>query len=215
MAYSRQPKVIKAGLILLNPETAAIERVVALQFNPESLSHGYEITGASEANRSEPLRLIGPPVESFTIEAFLDATDQLADPDSHPDAVEHGIQGAISVLEMLIYPESAKLEANRNLARNGKLEILPMEKHLTLFVWGKDRVVPVRVTQFSVNEEEFSPELYPLRARVSLTLRVLSVDDLGFDHRGGSLYLRYHQQKERFASRVNSARLDTLGSITL
>jgi len=215
MALSRRPKILKAGLILLDPETTEIERIVALQYNPEALNHAYEIRGAGENNRSEPLRLIGPPVETLTVEAFLDATDQMEFPDENPDAAKRGVQGAISVLEMLIYPDSDQLLANRQMASEGRLEILPMEKYLTLFVWGKDRVLPVRVTQFSVNEEDFTPDLYPLRARVSLTLRVLSVDDLGFDHRGGSLYLRYHKTKERFAKKVQSADLEILGSISL
>jgi hypothetical protein len=215
MALSRTPKVLKAGLIVLDPETTEVQRVIALQYNPETLSHGYEIRGAGEGNHSEPLRLIGPPIETFTLEAFLDASDQLEHPDDNREAVEHGIQGAIAVLETLIYPESEKLIANRALADQGKLEIVPMEKNLTLFVWGRDRVVPVRITQFSLNEEDFSPELYPLRARISLTLRVLSVDDLGFEHRGGSLYLRYQQTKERAASRIQSADLETLGSVSI
>jgi hypothetical protein len=215
MALSRRPKVLKAGLILLDPETVEIKRIIALQYNPETLAHAYEIHGASDANRSEPLRLLGPPVETITVEAFLDATDQMEFPKENPEAAKRGVQAALSVLEMLIYPDSDQLLANLQRANEGRLEILPIEKYLTLFVWGKDRVVPVRVTQFSANEEDFTPDLYPLRARVSLTLRVLSVDDLGFEHRGGSLYLRYHMNKERFAKKVQSADLEVLGSISL
>lgn len=215
MSNPRSPRILKAGIILLDPETSNVVRVVALQYNPEALSHSYEIQGAGEGSTSEPLRLMGPPVETFTIEAFLDASDQLERPEEHPETVATGIQGAINVLETLIYPDSQKMLANRELSRSGKLEILPMEKYLTLFVWGKDRVIPVRITSFSLNEEEFSPDLYPLRARVSLTLRVLSVDDLGFDHKGGNMYLRYHQNKERAAAKVPSADLGILGSITL
>lgn len=77
MALSRRPKILKAGLILLDPETVEIEQIIALQYNPETLAHAYEIRGASDANRSEPLRLLGPPVETITVEAFLDATDQM------------------------------------------------------------------------------------------------------------------------------------------
>ena len=214
-SFSRSPRILKAGLVLLDPETTRVVRVIALQYNPESLSHAYEIRGASEGNRSEPLRLLGPPTETLTLEAFLDASDQLQFPGQNPETTRTGIQGAISVLEMLIYPESTQLLANRALAQQGKLEILPMEKHLTLFVWGKDRVLPVRITQFSLNEEEFSPDLYPIRARISMTLRVLTVDDLGFDHHGGNLYLRYQQSKERAASGVASANLGSLGSLHL
>ncbi len=214
-SFSRSPKILKAGLVLLDPETTRVVRIIALQYNPEALSHAYEIRGAAEGNRSEPLRLLGPPTETFTLEAFLDASDQLQFPSQNPETLRTGIQGAISVLEMLIYPEADQLLANRALAQQGKLEILPMEKHLVLFVWGKDRVLPVRITQFSLNEEEFSPDLYPIRARISMTLRVLTVDDLGFDHHGGNLYLRYHQSKERAASGVASANLETLGAINL
>ena len=59
-----------------------------------------------------------------------------------------------------------------------------MEAPLTLFVWSKSRIVPVRLTEFSVTEEAFDAELNPIRAKVSLGMRVLSVDDLGFDAQG-------------------------------
>lgn len=215
MSLTRSPKLVKAGLVLLDPETAQTVRVVAFQFNPENLSRSYEIKGAGEGSRSEPLRLLGPPVETFTLDILLDASDQLERPDQNPDAVESGIHGPLAVLESLIYPDSAAIEANRQLAAAGELEILPMEKYLTLFAWGQRRVLPVRVTQLTVNEEDFDPDLNPIRAHVSLGLRVLTVDDLGFDHRGGSLYLRHHQAKERLAGRVRSASLTDLGSISI
>ena len=61
MALSRRPKILKAGLILLDPETIEIKRIIAMQYNQEALNHAFEIRGASETNRSEPLRLMGPP----------------------------------------------------------------------------------------------------------------------------------------------------------
>ena len=60
-----------------------------------------------------------------------------------------------------------------------------------LFVWSANRVVPVRVTEFSITEEAFDPQLNPLRAKVSLGLRVMTTDDLGFDHRGAGVFLSY------------------------
>ena len=41
-------------------------------------------------------------------------------------------------------------------------------------------------------------------------MRVLTVDDLGFDHKGGSLFMNYLQTKERLAARV-TGQLNTLG----
>ena len=73
--------------------------------------------------------------------------------------------------------------------------MLPLEAPLTLFVWSKQRVVPVRVTELSITEEAFDVDLNPIRAKVSLGLRVLSVDDLGFDHRGGTLFMAYLREQ--------------------
>ena len=74
----------------------------------------------------------------------------------------------------------------------------------TLFVWSTSRIVPVRLTEFSITEEAFDPSLNPLRAKVSLGMRVLSIDDLDFNDKSGSLYLTYQQQKETLA-RLNQA----------
>jgi hypothetical protein len=103
------------------------------------------------------------------------------------------------------------LNGNNQLAQAGVLEIVPMESQLALFVWSKNRVVPVRITDFSVTEEAFDPALNPTRAKVSLGMRVLSVDDLGFAHKGGSLFMTYLQNKEQLAAKVAGASLGALG----
>jgi hypothetical protein len=79
------------------------------------------------------------------------------------------------------------------MANAGTLEIIPLEQPLTLFVWSRSRVVPVRITDFSVTEEAFDVQLNPIRAKVSLGLRVLSVDDLGFDTPGGHLFMSHER----------------------
>ena len=55
----------------------------------------------------------------------------------------------------------------------------------------------MRITEFSITEEAFDPVLNPIRAKVSLGMRVLSIDDLGFTHKGGSLFMSYLQTKEQ------------------
>ena len=110
----------------------------------------------------------------------------------------------MSALETLVYPSSQTLQRNFGLARQGTLEIMPMLAPLTLFVWSASRIVPVRLTEFSISEEAFDPSLNPLRAKVSLGMRVLSIDDLDFNDKSGSLYLTYQQQKETLA-RLNQA----------
>jgi hypothetical protein len=80
---------------------------------------------------------------------------------------------------------------------------------------GLSRVVPVRVTEFSITEEAFDPDLNPLRAKVSLGLRVMSTDDLGFTHKGGTIFISHLQTREALAARVGSASLASLGITNL
>jgi len=82
---------------------------------------------------------------------------------------------------------------------------------LSLFIWSKNRIVPVRLTDFSITEEAFDPALNPIRAKVSLGMRVLSVNDLGFNVKGGSLFMAYQQQKEKLAAQSASGALSALG----
>ena len=80
-----------------------------------------------------------------------------------------------------------------------------------LIVWSRNRVAPVRVSEFSVTEEAFDPRLNPIRAKVSLSLRVLSTDDLGFAHRGGTIFISYLRAREALAARGNPANPAALG----
>jgi len=141
----------------------------------------------------------------------IDAADQLEQPALFPNAVKFGILPQIAALETMIYPTSLQLLGNNTLAQSGTLEIAPMEAPLSLFVWSVNRIVPVRITDFSVTEEAFDPTLNPIRAKVSLGMRVLSVDDLGFDNVGGNLYMAYQQQKERLSSLAPIGTFSALG----
>jgi hypothetical protein len=69
----------------------------------------------------------------------------------------------------------------------------------------------VRLTEFSVTEEAFDANLNPIRAKVSLGMRVLSVDDLGFSHPGGRMFMTYLGNKEQLAAQVPSAAFSALG----
>lgn len=210
--FPGSPRLLKGGLVLIDPDTAAVQRIIVLQYNPDTLTRSFQIQAVGETrDRTEALRLKGPPVESFKLDAEIDAADQLELPDANPNSVQYGIQPQLAVLETIIYPTSAALQQNNSLAASGTLEILPVEAPLTLFVWSKTRIVPVRLTDISVTEEAFDPELNPIRAKVSLGLRVLSIDDLGFDGPGGSIFMQYLRQKERLATLAQSGAFSALG----
>ena len=206
--FPNSPRLLKGGIVLIDPDTGAVRRVIALQYNPDTLTRSLQPkTPGESADRSEALRLKGPPVETIKLDAEIDATDQL----EQGQATQAGIYPQLAALETIVYPTVAQLIANNIKAKSGTLEITPIIAPLTLFVWSKNRVVPVRITDFSITEEAFDPSLNPIRAKVSLSMRVLSVDDLGFDSKGGGVYMGYQQQKELLAAANAGATLNTLG----
>jgi hypothetical protein len=210
--FPGSPRLLKGGIVLIDPNTSVVIRVIALQYNPDTLSRSLQIKALAEGgDRSDALRLTGPPVETLKVDVEIDATDQLEFPDQNPAATELGLHPQLAALETIVYPANSQIQANNRLASSGTLEIIPMETPLTLFIWSKNRVLPVRLTDFSITEEAFDPQLNPIRAKVSLGMRVLSVNDLPFEHKGSSLFMSYHQQKEALANRVQSVALNALG----
>ena len=207
------PRLLKGGLVLVDPASATVQRVITLQYNPDTLTRTLQTqsfsAGSEGGNRAEALRLKGPPIETIKLDVEIDATDQMETGDSQ--TAQTGIHAQLAALETIVYPSADQLDANNNLSQNGALEIVPMQASLTLFVWSKTRIVPVRITDFSITEEAFDPNLNPIRAKVSLSLRVLSVDDLGFGTRGGSIFMAYQRQKEALARQNRSGGLSALG----
>lgn len=211
--FPGSPRLLKGGLVLINPETSAVRRIIVMQYNPDTLSRTLQVQGlgGESGDRMEALRLKGPPVETIKLEVEIDATDRLEFPNQNATTAELGIFPQLAALETIIYPTSFQLQTNNSLAKSGTLEIAPMESDLSLFVWSKSRVLPVRVTEFSITEESFDTQLNPIRAKVSLGMRVLSVMDLGFDHKGGNLFMVHHRQKEQFAARAQAGAFGALG----
>jgi len=211
-SFPNSPRLVKGGIVLIDPNTSAVLRIIALQYNPDTLSRTLQIKGLAEGgDRSEALRLTGPPVETIKVDVEIDATDQLEAPDQNPNAAQSGIHPQLAALETIVYPANSQIQTNNSLASSGTLEIVPMETPLALFIWSKNRVIPVRLTDFSITEEAFDPALNPIRAKISLGMRVLSVNDLPFDHKGNSLFMSYHQQKESLATKAQGGTLNALG----
>lgn len=218
MSLSSSPKLIKGGLVVLDPSGARVLRTIALQYNPDTLSRSYQVQGVGgdgAAERAQPFRLKGPAVETIKVEVEIDASDQLASPDQNAQAVESGIAPQLAVLEALVNPSSEELQRVNALASSGTLEIVPPDAPLVVFVFGKNRVQPVRVSELAITEEAFDPALNPIRAKVSLGLRVMTTDDLGFEHRGGGLFLNHLRMREALATKAGNASLQALGISSL
>lgn len=210
-SFPGSPRLLKGGIALLDPVNGTVQRILPLQYNPDTLSRNLKIkgVGADSGDHIEALRLAGPPTETIKVEAEIDATDNLETGDDQ--TIQTGLHTTLAALEMMVYPSSAHLLANNASASSGTLEIVPLETSLTVFIFGPRRIVPVRITEFSITEEAFDPNLNPIRAKVSLGMTILTVDDLGFDQKGGGLFVTYLQAKEQLASLNKPGTLGALG----
>jgi hypothetical protein len=210
-SFPGSPKLLKGGIVLLDPDTGVPVQIVVLQYNPDTLSRTLQLQGIGPepGDRLEALRLKSPPLETIKLEAEIDATDQMELNDT--TVAQLGIYPQLAALEVMVYPTSAQLRDNNSQSNSGVLEIAPMEAPLSLFVWSQVRVLPVRLTEFNITEEAFDPNLNPIRAKISLGMRVLTVNDLGFTHKGGNLFMAYLQQKEQLARSGAQGSLGALG----
>jgi hypothetical protein len=210
--FTGSPRLVHGGIVVADPVSLAVRRVIGLQYNPDTVTRTLQIQGAtSGGERSEALRLTGPAIETIKFDAELDATDALETATAGSLAVELGLHPQIALLESLLSPSVSDLVSSNTQAAGGAIEIAPAQSPLTIFVWSAQRIMPVRITDFSVVEDGFDANLNPLRARISLGLRVLSVDDLGFAHPGGTMFLAHLQRKEANAERAAGGDVAVLG----
>lgn len=200
--FPGSPRVQKGAIVGVDPFNP-LASIIVFQYNPDLVTRTVTAqTTGGNTDRGEALRLKGPPEEKISLDIEIDATDQLEL--AKAPATTMGIYPALASLETLLYPKSALAIANEVLANVGVIEIIPQEMPLTLFIWGDKRVVPVRLTAFTITEEAHDPNLNPIRAKVKLDLRVLNYHDLGLASVGGGLFMAHQIAKEVMAT-INSA----------
>jgi len=209
-SFPGSPRLIKGAIVgidSLNP----IPSVIAFQYNPETLTRTLTAKMSGEGNNpSEVLRLNGAPAETIKLDLEIDATDALERAD--PVVVAQGIYPQLSALEMLIYPKTPTVIKNTALLQTGSIEIISPVAPLTLLIWGPSRVLPVMIKDFSITEEAYDTNLNPIRAKVSLGLRVLSYNDLPVDNKGYYLFLAHQVIKETMAGLGTTTSLADAGS---
>ena len=196
--FPGSPRLIKGAIVGIDIFTP-IPGVILFQYNPDTLTRRLKArTSGQGGNKSEALRLQGAPEETISLDIEIDATDQLEKAES--TSISMGIYPQLSALEMLIYPKSSVVIANTALLATGTIEIIPPVAPLTLFIWGPNRVLPVGLTDFTITEEAHDVNLNPIRAKVSLSLSVLSYNDLPVTHPGYHLFLAHQVVKETMAT---------------
>jgi hypothetical protein len=202
--FPGSPRLIKGALVGLDPANP-LASIIIFQYNPETMTRRLEARsmGGDEGDQTEVYRLTGPPKETISLSVEIDAADQLEE--ANPQTILTGIAPALSALEMLLYPKSTTVIKNALLEQAGNIEIIPPEAPMTVFVWGTQRVLPVRLASFSITEEAYDPILNPIRAKIELSLQVLTYTDFKQGHPGYSLFMAHQIAKEILASTQPSA----------
>lgn len=193
------PKVQQGALVVLLPGEST-PRTIYFQFNPETMTRQItpQIAGGAPSDHSTRMNFGNAPVMTISIEFLLDATDALNAKSS--TAQQYGIHPQLALLEtLLLYPPSLAVQQAGAALSDGALEIAPYAVPVVKLVWGKNRSLPVRVTQYAAVEELFSPDLDPIRARVSLQLQAVTWSDVNPGNPNYDLFLAYQQTLENLA----------------
>ena len=194
-------KFIKGALISFMPTfIGSLPNVIVFQYNPETITHTWSAAAGAPPEPkggADPMAARGVPGEQFSFSLAVDASDMIADSGANPVAAGlatvSGVYTRLAALEMLQYPSGSfgggllgtvsaaistsgiSLAASASVA---KTTIPRSEVPTVLFVWGPQRIVPVRVTSLTIAEKLYDPLLSPTHADVQITLRVLTPEEL-------------------------------------
>jgi len=163
-------------------------RVIPFRFNPESLSRQLAVEAAQTPSGTEGAAqhtspdasaqasadaAMGALKESFTVQIRLDFADR-DESVSNLDE-QYGIAPEIAAIEDLLYPVETDADASSD-GRDGVRA--RRARPAVLFVWGKKRVLPVRIASLTINESVYNNHLNPVRAEIDVSLEVLAEADV-------------------------------------
>ena len=178
------PQLIKGALIqLIEDIVGIVPNIIVFQYNPTNLTNQLQPWNPFEVDQTQrgsqaPNVQPFDPKESFTLKLELDAADDLEDGDAVTVLV--GVADRLAALKKLLVPTEGLfgdlVASAQALLGDASARAERPTVPVAFFVWGPGRILPVRVTSFSVEETLFSPTLYPLQATVSLGLEVLTPD---------------------------------------
>lgn len=201
------PRMVQGSITIMDPGTAQVLQVFSFQYNPDSLQRSVtaqQSSGQGQA-RDDALRLNGPAAETVRVEIEMDASDWLEHPDGDAASqagARYGVLPQLAILEGLLSPSVAGIKAANRDADNGVLEIIGPQAPLTVFSWNRQRAVPVRITELTVLEEAFDTSLNPTRVKVTLSMSVLTTNDLLWTHPGTQIFLQHLTKQASLAAAV-------------
>jgi hypothetical protein len=202
--FSNKPKILRGAFVEFGISLPPL--FVVFQFNPLTISRGRSAYITQQANAQDTQAAqntgflqkvlttspdIRPPGQRITLnperlnfDIRLDATDKLNDGDGLTQ--QFGIAPQLSTLELMMMPKGGSLlTAVVSLLGGGAPSFAfsgsaAKNPPVMLFIWGRKKVLPVNITSMQIREEEFSTDLNPIRATVSVSLEVIEGPNLPF-----------------------------------
>lgn len=200
MSVISGPPLEKGAIVVIASDGS--KRSLAFQYNPDMLRRTLEpnTVGGRPGSRSQAVRFAGAANETITLDCRFSAVDAI-------DAgnLGNGIAPQLAALASLTYPKSADVQAAQQMLDSGTVEVLPTLADRLLFVWGGNRVVPVQIMSATIVEEQYSRQLIPVLATVTLTLRTVSYSDVDETNQSYAAFVAYQQKLEALAAQAFTA----------
>ncbi|MFO0614278.1 MAG: hypothetical protein U0414_16945 [Polyangiaceae bacterium] len=203
MSTSPLSPTVQQGALRIQLPGELTARTIYFQFNPETMTRRLvpQLSGGGQNDHSTQVNYGNAPLYTISIEILLDATDQLNK--KNKVAQEYGVFPQLALLETtLLYPSATAVQQVTSSLNDGVMEVAPYTAPIVQLVWGDNRSIPVRVTQYAAVEELFAPNLAPIRARVSLELQAVTWSDVDPSNENYSLFQAYQQALENLAKMV-------------
>ncbi len=196
----RGPKILKGAFVSVDSQGTT--KTLSFQFNPANLKRSLkpQIVGGEEGDRSMAVRYKGAPVQTIDASVEFDASNALDH--AEQQAEENGVYAKLAALEVMLAPSCAVVNQIHSQLAAGVMEVAPMAAPMIYFVWGKNRVLPVRFSNYAITEEQFDAGLNPIQVSVAVSMTVLSYSDLDSSNHAYQQYLVYQQTMETLAEKA-------------
>lgn len=182
--YPLSPTVLRGALVqLLEDFGIVIPNIVPFQYNPAKVTLGvtpWNPFQTAPQNQASQTPLVQPfdPEQTYSFDLEFDAADDIEM--GNPIAMATGVASRLAALRKLVEPSKGLLGdlvgAIGALAGDAGAQAERPSVPVTLLVLGTSAILPVRITSLSIDITEFTPNLYPLIAKATVELRVLTPD---------------------------------------
>jgi hypothetical protein len=182
--YPLSPTVLRGALVQILEEFGVpIPNIIPFQYNPARITRSFtpwNPFATSQQNQAAQTPLVQPfdPEETYGFDLEFDAADDIEM--GNPIAMATGVASRLAALHKLIAPSKGLIGdlvgAAKALAGSAANQAERPMVPVTLLILGTAIIVPVRVTSLKTEIIELTPNLYPLIAKSTIELRVLTPD---------------------------------------